>query len=511
MPVVSDHTALLSGFDWTMAAQDGAATVVTFAFLDVREAAVYSQPFFDVAGYTAFSAALQAEFRKVVAEAARVSGLLFVEVANPADAMIDVVRASGSLYGGWADYPIFSGSTIVIDNQGSYAPGSYAYETMLHELGHALGLKHPFEGPVRLRPAFDTEDNTLMSYTSNGRGDTAYARLDVDALSEIYGRPAGRDWHASYVASRDMVVLRTGAAADNVSAGIFPDVGFEVRAGAGNDRLTAGAGASRLFGEDGNDRFFDVNPGDLGSPLRTAAYFFSGGAGNDTVTTLGENATVDGGAGFDRVILVDDAVVALGAASTPDLRLRNVEELITSDAGALVFGSRDPDRVYGGAGRDTVYAGDGDDLLWLGAGADTVYGSWGRDRLSGDEGADTLFGGADVDALYGGDGNDSLDGGTGADQLRGGAGRDLLAGGDGSVIAGGVDRDRFEITAISGLVTITDFVDGEVIVGLIATRAEFATLTFTDTTGGVRIADGALTVMLRGVTASDLDFGDFGA
>ena len=42
---------------------------------------------------------------------------------------------------------------------------SYIYKEILHELGHALGLKHPFEGQYVLPPDKDNTLYTVMSYT----------------------------------------------------------------------------------------------------------------------------------------------------------------------------------------------------------------------------------------------------------------------------------------------------------------------------------------------------------
>ncbi len=49
---------------------------------------------------------------------------------------------------------------------GGFAPISEGFAAFVHEIGHTLGLKHPFEG-TPLPTGFDTQFFTVMSYTNN--------------------------------------------------------------------------------------------------------------------------------------------------------------------------------------------------------------------------------------------------------------------------------------------------------------------------------------------------------
>ena len=69
---------------------------------------------------------------------------------------------------------------------GGYGPGTYWYETLLHELGHSLGLVHPHEG-ISLSNSLDKTSVTLMSYNSEGGPYSYFQPLDVQALHFIYG------------------------------------------------------------------------------------------------------------------------------------------------------------------------------------------------------------------------------------------------------------------------------------------------------------------------------------
>jgi len=74
--------------------------------------------------------------------------------------------------GGYGSYPSSDPTSGDIALSAEYVkptdwrPGDYAYESLLHELGHALGLKHPFEGGETLPAGEDHRVHSIMSYTS---------------------------------------------------------------------------------------------------------------------------------------------------------------------------------------------------------------------------------------------------------------------------------------------------------------------------------------------------------
>ena len=87
----------------------------------------------------------------------------------------------------------------------SFQKGDYAFYTLLHELGHALGLKHPFEDSTNgggasiagtSNFAWDSQVFTLMSYTVDQNhpdaigfsfNPTTPMLLDIAALQAVYG------------------------------------------------------------------------------------------------------------------------------------------------------------------------------------------------------------------------------------------------------------------------------------------------------------------------------------
>jgi serralysin len=87
----------------------------------------------------------------------------------------------------------FNQANIVFDNvdylHNNQNPtvGSYGYQLILHELGHYLGLKHPFEGPIELAGIDDKDNNSLMSYNKSTPYKSEFSPYDLAALAFLYG------------------------------------------------------------------------------------------------------------------------------------------------------------------------------------------------------------------------------------------------------------------------------------------------------------------------------------
>jgi cyclophilin family peptidyl-prolyl cis-trans isomerase len=211
MPTVSDVTniatsgintidALLdNGVSWNYLTP-GSGNVLYYTF---NAAGSYGS---SVSNVSAFNAEQIAATQQAIDYVESVTGINFVETSNTdlsnfnfysADILIDGI--SGLTNSGY-EYSYTTGDVItsyaanayiyldVVDYSQNLNPGTgtSGYQVLLHEIGHALGLKHPFEGNPLLLSGDDT-DHTLMSYTWVGGNKTTYQAYDLDALWWLYG------------------------------------------------------------------------------------------------------------------------------------------------------------------------------------------------------------------------------------------------------------------------------------------------------------------------------------
>lgn len=106
---------------------------------------------------------------------------------------------------GYATYPP-TGVAYISSNYAGGAlesSGSYGFNVLIHEFGHLLGLKHPFDGSPVLPTSLDTGYATIESYNdfafifgpANDAQSYKYAQsympLDIAALLSMYGSATG--------------------------------------------------------------------------------------------------------------------------------------------------------------------------------------------------------------------------------------------------------------------------------------------------------------------------------
>ncbi len=320
----------------------------------------------EYSGWRQFTAAEKADFEAALAHIESFLNVDFVQTTGNSDPDLNVAAISlpGSVIGHGGYSVRYQGSSILEWD------GFVAYDTdldlsldrqfdlLLHELGHAMGLRHTHEADDTLPAEFDSNLYSVMSYRANpvnGEDSDAMMLFDVLALQDIWGAAPHNEGTSSYTGSRTRTV----------------------------DSIWDSGGTDAL---DANGRRAGVT-----LDLRQGA-FSSFDADQDVVVTFGteiENAF--GAQGADLVI---------GNELNNLLRGHADHDVLAGKAGR--------DRIEGGAGRDTLWGDEGVDLLFGGRGQDQLYGGSENDQLTGRNGADRLDGQAGDDLLLGGRGLDTF-------------------------------------------------------------------------------------------------------
>jgi Peptidase M10 serralysin C terminal/Matrixin len=286
-----------------------------------------------------------------------VGEIRFLKTANgPADAEAHAYVPWDDPHGGDVWMNVYSWNSSGKD---AHKPGTYAYLALIHEIGHALGLKHPFStsphNSTKAPAKYDDLFYTVMSYTATPSSKTASADfypttpmyLDLVAIQHLYGRDenvnandttytfykgkkywqtiddaGGTDTIVYSGSSKCLIDLRPGhfntlsdrikfsnGDSSRATVMIGPDVVIErARGGSGSDTLIGNSADNRLKGGSGNDKLRDGGGNDqliggLGNDL------LAGGKGKDIF--IFSNALSANGNNTDRIsdfIAKDDTI-----------------------------------------------------------------------------------------------------------------------------------------------------------------------------------------------------------
>ena len=322
----------------------------------------------------------------------------FQIVENPDEAILRIYSVS--------DFDLWSQQIVgEVSNQSNYwdilwrdtsvsSLSNFDKNTIIHEIGHSLGLSHPNEDPTN--PNWTTDD-TIMSYNISPDGwDYELSPSDILALEQIWG-------------TEDDL----SSPADPINAA-EPIEDFYVIGSEFNDRLIGFEGDNTYQFNLGRD-VIDYSNLQEAITFSLNGEVFKGSQGTDThldfaeklIATNLNNDWIDG-------VLVDDAAIKctcaacqassiLGESSSLEINLAkksllihtppgidNIQTKVTkfenisgSNNADILIGARGGNEIQGNGGDDYISGGKGGDMLSGGAGNDTFFYANNREsRLS---------------------------------------------------------------------------------------------------------------------------------
>ena len=477
------------GFFSTM----GEARSVDYAFRATVPVGYQSSPSNEGSSFSQISVAQKGFFQQALAlwsDVARISftavnpagysnnaTMLFANYNNPNDgAGAFAIRPGGALDPG-RDWDEVQGDVwLNLGNGSQLNPSldSLTFETIIHELGHAIGLQHP--GNYNAAPNVtltynanaayiqDTTQYSVMSYFDGGvnggyTGPTADSPLlhDIAAVQRLYGI----NWNTRNTNTTYGFSSTAGRAIYDFNQNQAPHLA--IWDGGGTDTLNLSGYVQAQRVNLHQEAFSDITPNGSAQLFNNLAIArlvdfenAIGGSGSDFITGNHLANMLNGSGGNDLLIGEDGNDTLFGGSGNDDLHgQRGNDTLFGEDGNDKLYGFEDDDDLRGGSGDDYMDGGIGNDSITASDGNDTLWGDSGNDSLAGNAGNDLLLGGRGNDTLNGGEGNDDLWGHEDTNIVFGGGGNDTFHSfADGfNTINLGIGDDRYILGAGADIIT----------------------------------------------------------
>lgn len=276
----------------------------------------------DALGWQQASANVEEAFEAVFSSVEEIFAVEFVRVSNAS--AVNVISISQNTQrdtSGYAYFPTaftFFGADIFISNsysnpQNLGARTNFDYELVIHELGHALGFKHPFEE--------DGTETTVLSAAEDNNNWTVLTYTDFESAYNGFFRPF------DLMALADMFGVNPEFRAGDDTYGFSSSSGTFVIDGDGIDAVSAS--------ERSVSAYIDLRSG-MHSFLGTKTIYI----------TSANQLTISAGS------VIENAIGGSGD-----------DYLVGNDAENTLIGGAGRDQLFGGNGRDQLRGGYGEDVI----------------------------------------------------------------------------------------------------------------------------------------------------
>lgn len=355
MPTITNDNridAVLAGSDirWNLTQSPGIPVTLTYSFMSALPS--YADPVEDGNQFSIMTNEQKIAVREILTTISSQFNITFTEVNDFATSYGQLRFGNNAQTEsvGYAYYPDASqgdgAGDLYINNSAdasqtsNVVKGTNAYSTLIHEIGHTLGLKHPGsynvgsvpgdtdvnEGPF-LTGAEDSELFSIMSYTTQPQGleRIDWAPYDYAALSYLYGAKSVNTGDNSYT-----LMAQSG----QVVQTIYDDGGNDTLDASGTNTpviLNLNVAAPGTLSSVGLTPSGLVAENNLSLGLNTVIENATGGIGNDKLVGNSASNTLTGNNGDDTLVGQLGTDTMIGGGGSDIFGISNIGNYVFQD------------------------------------------------------------------------------------------------------------------------------------------------------------------------------------